>query len=167
MAEGDFLFELALAESAVSPEAIAVSRIELDGSAKLIAPSKNLPHVIVATEASAPEIAARFSDAWGLTIDTRVFEQVEVAPEHVTLAARWREIHRDLSLTGLLRAHDPNGRITAVELNAETAEAVVHGRFNGHLVSVAIPLLDDSYMMWEAMDTFIEQAIRSAGTTGR
>ena len=90
--------------------------------------------------------------------DRRVFSKNEVAPEKTSLAVRWREIHRDLSLTDLLRAHDPHARLASVELAPTDELALVSGFFNGRSVLVALPLLDDSYMMWEAMDTFIERS---------
>lgn len=157
MTEGDFLFELARAESAVTPEEVVVSRVELSDVAVLSHPDTGLPSIEVSLDASSSHIAIRFQDSWGVSIDSSVFDREEVAPEHVSLAVRWREIHRDLSLTDLLRNQDPEARLTCLKLDSEAAQAAVSGMFMGQEITVLLPLLDDTYMMWEAMYTFIEQ----------
>lgn len=165
MQEGDFLFELARAESAVAPEAAVVSRIDFGHeAAKLYGMEPESPPVSCGLSASAFSIAEQFRTRWNIAIDESVFVDDEVAPTDVTVAVRWREIHRDLSLTGVLRNEDSEARLTSIRLDSDAAQAVISGTFHGKDVVVRLPLLGDSYTMWEAMYTFIEHAERAVGT---
>lgn len=164
MHEGDFLFELALAESAVIPEAIVVSRIDFGPEkVRLHCVKPGSQPISCLFDAAASTIAQQFSASWGVTINENVFIEEAFAPTEVNLPIRWREIHRDLSLTVLLRNVGGGARLTSIKLDAEAAQAVVVGIFRGQEVTVRLPLLDDSYSMWEAMYTFIETAELAVG----
>lgn len=157
--QGNFLFELALAESAVRAEAVVVSRIEFGSDdVQLYSVDPSAEPIVCPLDAAAPIIAQQFSERWNVAIDVNLFAEDEVAPSDVNLPIRWREIHRDLSLTGLLRNTDPDARLISVQLDAEASQAIVVGAFRGQEVTVRLPLLDDSYSMWEAIYIFIERA---------
>lgn len=156
VSEGEFLYQLARAESAVVPEQIVVSRITLGAAAWLSHPSPGFEPVEVDLRASSVEIAALIRKNWGVRIDDDLLQQEELAPDHVSLAVRWREIHRDLSLTDLLRNYDSEARITSIELDLQMTLARVSGVFQGQMITLPLPLLDDNYRMWEAMYSFIE-----------
>lgn len=158
MPEVAFLFELARAESAVVPEQVVVSRILLGPEVTLSHPDAALPPVRIGIDASAFEIAAKLREEWSVPVDDEVLAGEEVAPEHVDLSVRWREIHRDLSLTGVLRNADSRAQLTQVELDAATSSALVSGVFREREVTVALPLLDGSYEMWDAVYVFIDRA---------
>lgn len=159
MPEGIFVFELALAESAVLPQVVVVSRVEFGtDDVQLHSVDPSAEPIVCPLDAAAPKIAQQFTAHWNVAVDVCVFAEDEVAPSDVNLPIRWREIHRDLSLTGLLRNTDPDARLVSVQLDAEASQAIVVGGFRGQEVTVRLPLLDDSYSMWEAMYTFIERA---------
>lgn len=158
MPEGAFLFELARAENAVVPEQVVVSRILFGPEVTLSHPDAALPPVRIRIDASAFEIAAKLREEWSVPVDDEVLAGEEVAPQHVDLSVRWREIHRDLSLTGVLRNADSRAQLTQVELDAATSSALVSGVFREREVTVALPLLDGSYEMWDAVYVFIDRA---------
>ena len=111
-------FELARAESSVVPEQVVVSRILLGPEVTLSHPDAALPPVRIGIDASAFEIAAKLREEWSVPIDDEVLAREEVAPQYVDLSVRWCEIHRDLSLTGVLRNADSRAQLTHAELES-------------------------------------------------